>query len=72
MNFNMSETSTVVDQDYKVTVVKFGKKDALKDNCDKLLDIGLMTMKVWSSKTFFMCLQTVIAYNIGTKLQVYV
>ena len=72
MNFDMSETSMVVDQDYKITVVMFGKKDALKDNCDKLLDIGLMMMKVWSSKQFLMCLQTVIAYNIGTKLQVYV
>ena len=68
----MSDTSTVIDQDYKVTVVKFGKKDALKDNCDKLLDIRLMTMKVCFSKTFYMCFGLVISLNISTKLQVYV
>ena len=68
VDLDMNDTSTVIDQDYKVTVVK----DAIKDNCDKLLDIGLMTMKVRTSNLISRGLRGVIRFDISTKLQVYV
>ena len=46
MELDNPDTSTVIDQDYKVSVTKFAKKDAIKDNLDKLLDFGLMMLKV--------------------------
>ena len=48
-DLGLTNTNTCIDQDYKVNVVKFCQKDAIKDNCEKLLDIGLMTMKVRAS-----------------------
>ena len=71
MDLDMQNTSTYIDQDYKVSVMKFSKKDAIKDNAEKLLDIGLMTMKVCTSKTFSTCFVPVIPCHISTKLQVY-
>ena len=51
-DLSITNMSTCIDQDYKVTVIKFSPKDAIKDNCDKIIDIGLMTMKVYISNTF--------------------
>ena len=46
MELDNPDTSMVIDQDNKVSAIKFAKKDAIKDNLDKLLDIGLMMLKV--------------------------
>ena len=64
MNLDMQNTSTYIDQDYKVSVMKFSQKDAIKDNAEKLLDIGLMTMKVCTSDLFHMlCTSNTLSYQ---------
>ena len=65
----ITNTSTSIDQDYKVSVIKFSPKDAIKDNCDKIIDIRLMTMKVHISNTFYSSLMEEECFDISTKLQ---